>query len=556
MSMEKIKSKHVSIHSNIILYTIAFILLALIDWTRGSQNGDVWAFAVNCTGIIMTVIMFIPHLRKEKQSSRNYIHYYIWIGIWFIGSIIGYVIWYYNPGRVFMLQYLSGAINAGCLGVIGIFLWERRYLQEGISALIKKPLTIGWIILAVLMVLSPGREIWPLWFLVMFGFFYLFPIEVEEIHSLWKGMANGIIIAFFIIQTFAYGFRPYDEVRYKGAFSNCNMNALFYLITYVMVLFRLHLIKLEKRDDNTPANKVIVKIFLFVLAGGLLSFIFFTIGRTALIVAAAITLIYGIITVLFIYKESVKKLIIQWFLLGVCAIFTFPVVYLTIRYLPGILHRPVWFEGEYHVERVHSYDPIDSEHYVSFEEFWEAAVGRLDINFILNSVSSVGRLKVYAASEEFSSEEFSEEVETKEYLLTGDDVENSMKIRREIYKLYIRDLNWRGHAITDGYYDITELYHAWHAQNFFLQMAYVYGIPAGLFSIILSLVLGFIIIRKFFADVSQTDMLVTLLIWVVFMGYGLMECVWNPGQLILFLLFFTQKAYRINGLTEKKIIRE
>jgi len=51
---------------------------------------------------------------------------------------------------------------------------------------------------------------------------------------LWDGLANGIILGFFLIQIFAYGFRPYDEVRYKGAYSNCNVNSLMYLMPKIL----------------------------------------------------------------------------------------------------------------------------------------------------------------------------------------------------------------------------------------------------------------------------------------------------------------------------------
>ena len=47
------------------------------------------------------------------------------------------------------------------------------------------------------------------------------------------GMVDGTIISFFMLQIFAYGFRPYDVVRYIGAFSNSNITALHYLLVSV-----------------------------------------------------------------------------------------------------------------------------------------------------------------------------------------------------------------------------------------------------------------------------------------------------------------------------------
>ena len=48
--VEKIKKY---IISKRFLYTLCFIALFAIDWTRGSQAGAIWAWAINMTGVIM-----------------------------------------------------------------------------------------------------------------------------------------------------------------------------------------------------------------------------------------------------------------------------------------------------------------------------------------------------------------------------------------------------------------------------------------------------------------------------------------------------------------------
>ena len=587
--MDILAKRRGTIDKKQIVYTICFFALVLIDWVRGSQDGDRWALATNCTGFVMIVLMLILIQCSENKSASQTLNKknqkfpcFIWLAIWTFGTCLGYIIWSHNPGRIYHYQYISGALNVGCLGIVGIRIWQsrnelRQYklwkngarkewsrkgkLRAGILA-------ISWLLMVSFMTFSPFRSLWQVWFLVMFGMFYLIPIGSEEGKKLWNGMADGIIWGFFAIQIFAYGFRPYDEVRYKGAFNNCNMNALFYLVTYIMVLYRLYVLNSKERLEAEQKKIIgrLIKAFYYILAGGLITFIFFTISRTALLAAFVITFLYGIMTVTIAYKEKVSRLLLQWFLIGICALLTFPCVYVTIRYLPGILHHPIWYSGEYSVSRVHSYDPINSDKYVSLEEFWESAIGRLDYRIL--SGHTGGEMKMVAQAtvpevsvpgeaylvdngsiEDISIEDIvAEELNGNdgsegkiEYILSGEDTSNSSKIRKEIYFLYFKNLNFKGHILTDGYYQITPEYHAWHAQNVFLQIAYYYGIPSGILFFFLILAAGWLGVKGFLLNPIRYENLIPILVWLVFVVIGLLECVWNPGQLILTLLFLVQK---------------
>ena len=62
----------------------------------------------------------------------------------------------------------------------------------------------------------------------------------------------------------------------------------------------------------------LVRAVYYILAGGLISFILFTISRTALLATVAVTIVYGIITVTTAHKEKVTRLLLHWFLIGMC----------------------------------------------------------------------------------------------------------------------------------------------------------------------------------------------------------------------------------------------
>ena len=55
-----------------------------------------------------------------------------------------------------------------------------------------------------------------------------------------------------------------------------------------------------------------------------------------------------------------------------------------------------------------------------------------------------------------------------------------MGAREVIYAYFWNHLNWTGHHRDDGGFYISEESYMEHAHNMFLQVAYDYGIPAGI----------------------------------------------------------------------------
>ena len=378
------------------------------------------------------------------------------------------------------------------------------------------------------------------------------------------------------MQIYAYGFRPYDEVRYKGPLSNCNMTALYYLIVYCMILAKLHFLTLQKSGK-------IRKLFWMVMAGGLLCFQFMTLCRTAWLSAIAVTFAYGILIVKGIWKDSLPKVLGKAVLLGVITVAVFPIVFGTVRWLPTILHHPIWYEGEWSEEKVHSFDPADSDKYVTLEEFLDTALGRF-LQILEKPAAVDGQAMQDAAGQgeagqgeagqgeagqgEAGQETAEESLVTEEETVDsgeelfmpdgyvrasaeaiGDEVPildyskdwTSSDIRVAIFKAYWKDLNWRGHSEKEGYYLITPKYRCWHAQNLWLQIAYYYGIPAGILLVVLTVVMIYYYISRCYkGKLDQKYGVLPLLFVILYFTFGLMEVVWNPGQLVFVLIFLVQ----------------
>lgn len=563
-----------------IWFVVLFMALNLIEWLKATQAGDIWKVAVNAAGLVVMALVMSAYPVKELCCGFSKVYTVICLAV--MVGIYGY--WWMSPGKFIVWQYLTAIMNVWLIGIMLWVLWRRAAAGR-----LKKPkwdiLGILWVVLTIVMVFSKSGRVWPIWFFLIYGIFYLTEYSEEDKTFLVEGMVNGTILSFFIMQIYAYGFRPYDEVRYKGPLSNCNMTALYYLIVYCMILAKLHFLTLQK------AGKM-KKLFWMVMGGGLLGFQFMTLCRTAWLSAIAVTFAYGILIMKGIWKDSLGKVMGKAVLMGAITLAVFPVVFGTVRWLPTILHHPIWYEGEWSEEKVHSFDPADSEKYVTLEEFLDTALGRfLQIlqapgevdNLVQQSEEQIHSESADAqealegsglsqsdseqdasgdsfVSGEGDGEQNADEDSTDDLFMPdgydresegaiGDEVPildyskdwTSSEIRVAIFRAYWKDLNWRGHSEKEGYYLITPKYRCWHAQNLWLQIAYYYGIGAGILLVVLTaFMIYYYISRCYKGKLDRKYGVLPLMFVILYFTFGLMEVVWNPGQMVFVLIFLVQ----------------
>lgn len=528
------------------LYVLCFIAINCIEFLKASQTGDVWYVAVNCTGLVMMVILFSAYPLKDFFTRWNMIYTLFCIAA--MGTV--YFHWRQHIGQYNLWQRETALLNVWWLGILLKYLFHKIFVQRQISF---RPGCAGWIwiVLSFCMIGSVSRKLWPLWYFLMFGAFYLTKYTSEKAQALREGMIDGTILSFFGIQIYAYGFRPYDTVRYVGAYGNCNAMALYYLVVYCMVLFKLHQLQMKKAHKGW-------KLFYLTGAGGLLCFQMFTLCRTAWLVSAVITLLYGLLVIRRYWKLTWPRIMMRGGALALSMLLTFLPVYETIRWLPTILHYRIWYDGEYSIDKVHSFDPPNSDKYVSLEEFMEAAAGR-----ILRTISGAGGETPETAGtenmvsdpaggadkeasgapeeEDTASGDPDEGLERVELVSLPWTQDESTRIRMTIYKTYLRDMKWFGNGPGSGYYKIGDTgYKSWHAQNLWIQMGYTFGIPAGILSIVLTVVLLYGQGRDIRRNKDRLYIMLPFFISAVFFLFGLTEIVWNLGQIIMFLMYFVQ----------------
>lgn len=504
---KKLRSKYT-------LYFLCFVALNLIEFLRNTQPGNIWSAAANCTGLVMMVIIFSQLPIREFLRPVNYIYTFVCIAA--MGII--YWHWMHHAGEYYFGQMVTAVMNIWWLGLVVPYLF-RKVIEEK-----KIPLRIGalgwtWILFTIWSVISVAGRWWPIWFLLMFGSFYFIRFSKEDKAALVDAMIDGIIASFMVIQGYAFLFRPYDIVRYSGAFDNCNMMSLYYLVVYCMVLFKIHLLHVRKAHVGW-------KIFYLLGAGVLLGFQFLTICRTAWLDAAVVTFCYGLVVLRRAWGYRIGKVIARGCLLVLVMLITFPVVFLSVRWLPTIHPHPIWYEGEWNEKRVHSWDPADSEKYIELDEFLEAVMGRFyEIT------------EYWDARNPFLLHAYANPIYREEDVIP--EPSHGTRVGRDVYfKVYWEHSTWLGHPKEDGHYFLEESkVYMWHGQNLWIQIEYYFGYPAG----VLLAVLIVLTLRKARrkAKEVETDALagIPFIICVAYFVFGITEVVWNPGQLILTLLF-------------------
>ena len=503
-------------------YMVCFLFLGLIDQRRGSAVGETQMIFANLTGIVMALLL-LPSLNRNEFKNKIFI---IWTPICILFTIIacllGTNIWRYQG------QWNTAVFNVSVWSYFVIYMIKEKKKQEFIIKF-QRPFFASLFILLFLMVLSVNEKQHTLTYLLIFGSFYLIGIPEDKRDDFRNGLLDGIISWFFIQQIVAFGFRPYDYIRYRGLYSGETQNGIFYTIVFCAFIVKwLYAVEEQK--------KWWIRLFYFFMAAGSVSFLFYTGSRSGLL---------GVLTVAIVlitkYDIVLKKTFYKWIMHGItlalCVCITLPIVYGCIRYFPVLLHHPIWFEGEYiEGKSVCSFDPWNSPKYISFEEALDDSVGRIVRAFGISYTSFTQT----SAPNRFVMKAYAKEIEepgsSPDNIFMLDNVDprsgDQMWARKVIYTYYWNHLNLKGHTTRgQGFYTIYNRHYE-HAHNIFLQMAYDYGIPAGILFIVIYL---YSIIHSLRMKEVEGWMCAAFLIAIL--CFGLLEMVLTSGQITVALIW-------------------
>lgn len=532
-------------------YALCLVFLGIIDQRRGSAVGEIQMLFSNLVGVVMALLL-LPSIKLEKEKAKPYL---LWTPICVILSVIACIIgvqyWKYAG------QWITVVLNVAVWSYLLIYLYLEKPYTE-FSTRIKQPFFWVVAVLLLLMQMSVHEGIMPLWYLLIYGGFALIGIPREKTGDFYDGMLNGIIIWFFAQQILAFGFRPYDyvSIRYRGLYSGETQNGLFYMIAFCAFLLKWY-------DSRERKQKWYVRFFYFLMSAGMVSFTVLTGGKASILgIGASVVLVYVGYDIF--KRKTFYGLLLHVTALILCIVLTFPATYLCVRYLPTILHHPIWFEGEYmEGYSVCSFDSWDSWKYVSFESMVYTNVNRL-LEFVgINPDSWAVRFHDFMQALPVHAEELVMQEEIGSEAGSSPDnpfnIENlnalysSTDARKIIYTYYWNHLNFRGHDKEHSGFWISEDIYYGHAHNMFLQVAYDYGIIPGILFVLIylySLYRAFLLCRK--------GNWICMVFLMAILCFGMVEMVLVSGQITVSLMaimfYFTGRdGYTLQSKTDKVV---
>lgn len=524
---------------------VALCILAVCVGTQQMQTvaWNAWSydFSRDFLGVLMAVILFTHY--KWSDFVKYKIPYIIWSAV----SV---------PACIFILPIAiarrSDYLKADTVIIaLGVFLMGYCVIHTFISFFIEKyrpkfylPLLIIWIVMMILMIFSRSDYLWPECYFVLFLCYYLTPQTSVQRKNVITGLIDGMILGFILIQAHSLLFRPYDRLQYQGNFCNANQTSTFLCLSLGAILAKILLVTREQKEK-------IVRIFYFLLAGVCSAFIFMTMCRTGYITTFVIMLLF-LIAYCCIREKKV------FFRMGLLMVSLFvvmlPATYLAVRYIPTIHpHVLFYFQEGYSENWVHSWDPRDSEKYITFEQMIQGALGRVEhlIGLLYNKQSKETDREESAFLLLASGGDYVPSVGISDYdeetdpdripVLKGDQGEsNTFLVRYIIYKWYFTHLSLRGMPYDEQGFQLTEDHWIQDTHNIYLD----YGINFGYPVMILFTVFVWWGIGRLFRQGRKnrdTEKLICLLIAVIPPVFGMFEFAWGAGMISTVALYMAFK---------------
>lgn len=350
---------------------------------------------------------------------------------------------------------------------------------------------------------------------------FLVPWEKKEKQRIASNMLTGIIVGFWLVQCMAFAFRPYLVTfdRYRGMYYNSNMYALLCYIAVIACLLKIYELR----------NKKWLRVLVISSLCAIIALQIFSVGRAAILISAVTIVVFSAF-VCFVYeKQSVWKCLKQLgiYLCGV--IVMLPLMYGCIRYLPLVLHRPIYVQDEY----LRIADLKNKDSFMNPKDVLDEILARA------RRISG-NNMDEEKLEELMNQEPIDPDWEGKEYYLNWDEDYSALDLRVAIWKTFLSKSRLFGQKDSNYSEFISPYKQMFHSHNLFIQMIYGYGIIAGI--IFAAWIVFYFIrtIRHMFANRNKVYGLVPFTFLLGILIFGMYELVWQLGQITWFLLLFMQ----------------
>lgn len=349
-----------------------------------------------------------------------------------------------------------------------------------------------WVIYSLLMYANRYEKVWVFTATLPFLAVLFAPNTLAAKCRFLKNFGNGVLLSFALVTVFCLAHRPHHYwmlYRYGGIFHTVACTGM-----YLTVVFGVALAKLCGKSKNRKNTFLFCYPEYFVTACTV-GFILLTMSRTAFLTVAVMVFMIMVLTAA-VYHKGAKKIVSELGILAVVCLLSFPMVYTVVRMVPAVVNDPVRYDIEFQDRyfMIYEGDPIDSDKYMTVRRFFATLFGRFQTSTEESEEADVSR------TGEFGWEEAGElayigdglaGLETRYFSMGNEDGNDSDEEeeddisngRFKIYQDYIAEIRIQGHPRM-GPLDRKGNEYA-HAHNSYLQVAYNFGLIAGLVFLVL-----------------------------------------------------------------------
>lgn len=538
--LSKVNPQRLIVSLCILAVCIATQQIQTVKWDTG-----IIEFSRDFLGVLLAVIIMTNY--KWEDFKKYKIPYVIWSVLGIILSIILIPIAFTKRSDFLKSDTVIIAL--------GVFLMGYCVIHTLISFFIEKyrpkffmPLFVIWVIMLVLMIFSRSDYLWPECYFVLFLSYYMTEQTPYQRANVTKGIIDGIILGFILIQAHSLLCRPYDRLRYHGNFCNPNQNCMFLCMCLAAILAKI--LFLAKENERK-----IVRIFYFMMVGACYSFICMTMSRSGYLTTFIVTVFFLIAYC----KIREKKIFVRMgLLLMTIFVVSLPVTYYAVRYIPTIHpHVLFYFQEGYSQGRVHSWDDRQSSKFITFRQMMEGILGRFgellfsydDPNSIMIAECEPNSLIIASNSEEFlpavlsyvmSNGENAEIDPDRIPILEYEDDDNVVLVRYTIYKWYFTHLSLRGMPYDEQGFQLTKHHWIQDTHDIYLDYGINFGYPVMILFIVF---IWWGIGRLVRYGLREKDdlKLSSLLIALIPPVFGLFEFAWGAGMISTVALYMVFK---------------
>lgn len=536
--MKKVISK-CNIQKMVVALSFFVVCLGTQQIQTQAWNSGRIEFFRDILGVLLAIIIMTHYTRSD--FAKNRIPYFVWTAVGVVGMIIGVPIALARRADYLVADTIVIALGIFLMGYC-IIHTVISFLVEKYRPIFYKPLLIVWIVMMLWMIFSRTEYLWPECYFVLFLCYYLTEQTTQQRRNVMAGMMNGIILGFLVIQGHSLLCRPYEIPRYVGNFCNPNHNCMFLCMCQVAILAKILMGMREERQKW-------LRVICYLMAAVCYSFIFMTGCRSGYLAIFVVTIFF----LLGYCRIKGKKVFVRMgVLLAVLFLAMMPLTYLTVRYVPTIHPHVVFhFQEGYSENRIHSWDPRDSEKYVSFDEMLNAVAGRfrtflsafdfegiaaIDSKQKILLVSNTEHFPVLLATAENGSAALAVDSD-KIPALNVSESSNALLVRYTIYEWYFTHLSLRGMPYDEQGFQLTEDHWIQDTHNIYLDYGINFGWPAMLmFAVFVWWGIGRL--TRSVWKRRDAEACACLLVALIPPIFGMFEFAWGTGMLSTVAFYF------------------